>query len=210
MLPATLRTDTVRQNIAASKVCDVKFDYAGWQQSTLPIAQGCLGLSLAVNVSLPAYASSLSANRQLVGQILQYDFEYSPTSEVDSVADHWTALGHEPITTDRKPFKWHWSSTVHEDLFRSLKADASPSRQARIMTAAQGQSGDWITAYPIAQIETQLNDEVLRIGIALRVILQIYLDTSVDVGLLSNQTTFIHFRAVSVLINFPGMPRSTT
>ena len=41
------------------------------EQSTLPVAQGGLGLSSAVNVSLPAYASSLSATRQLVGQILQ-------------------------------------------------------------------------------------------------------------------------------------------
>ena len=46
-------------------------DDSGWQQSTPTVAQGGLGLSSAVNVSLPAYASSLSATRQLVGQILQ-------------------------------------------------------------------------------------------------------------------------------------------
>ena len=60
---------TLRQ--AASTVCNVNFDDTRWQQSTLPVAHGGLGLSLAVNVSLPAYASSLSATRQLVGQILQ-------------------------------------------------------------------------------------------------------------------------------------------
>ena len=55
---------------ATSTVCNVKLDDTGWQQSTLPVAQGDRGLSTAVNISLPAYASSLSATRQLVGQIL--------------------------------------------------------------------------------------------------------------------------------------------
>ena len=64
--------ETLRQ--AASTFCNVNFDDSGWQQSTLPVAQGGLGLSSAVNVTLPAYASSLSATRQLVGQILQDDF----------------------------------------------------------------------------------------------------------------------------------------
>ena len=68
---------------AASTVCNVNFDDTGWQQSILPVAQGGLGLSSAVNVSLPAYASTLSATRQLVGQILHDVFESCPTSEVD-------------------------------------------------------------------------------------------------------------------------------
>ena len=55
---------------AASTVCNVNFDDTGWQQSTLPFAQGGHGLTSAVNVSLPAYASTLSATRQLVGLIL--------------------------------------------------------------------------------------------------------------------------------------------
>ena len=36
------------------------------------------------------------------------------------------------------------------------------------------------------------------------------LHTSVDVGLLSNQTSFIHFHAISVLVDFSDTPRSTT
>ena len=66
--------ETLRQ--AASTVCNVNFDDTGWQQSELPVAQGGLGLSVAVDVSLPPYASSLSATRQLVGQILQDVFEF--------------------------------------------------------------------------------------------------------------------------------------
>ena len=165
--------ETMRQ--AASTVFNVNFDDTGWQQSTLPVAQGGLGLSSAVNASLPAYASSLSATRQLVGQILQDVFESSSTSEVDTVDERWTELGHELITTDRKPFQRYWSSAVHEVLFRSIKAGAPPSRLDSILTAAQGHSGDWITAYPITQVGTRLDDETLRISVALRVGLNICL-----------------------------------
>ena len=43
------------------------------------------------------------------------------------------------------------------------------------MTAAQGHSGDWITAYPNAQVGTRLDDETLRISVALRVGLNVCL-----------------------------------
>ena len=126
-------------------------------------------------MSLPAYASSLSATRQLVGQILQDVFESCPTSEVDSAAERWNKLGHKPIATDKKPFQRYWSSAVHESLFRSLKAGAPPSRLARILTAAQGDPGDWITAYPVAQVGTRLDDKTLQISVALRVGLNVCL-----------------------------------
>ena len=126
-------------------------------------------------MSLLAYASSLSATRQLVGLVLQNVLESCPTSGVDSVAELWTELGHEPIVTDKKPFQRHWSSAVHKALFRSIKAGAPPSRLARILTAAHGHSGDCITPYQIAQVGTRLDDETLRISVALRVGLNICL-----------------------------------
>ena len=78
-------------------------------------------------------------------------------------------MGYELITTDKKPFQRYWSTAVHEALFRSLKADAPRIRLARNLTAAQGQSGDCITAHPIAQLGTRLDDETLRISVAVRV-----------------------------------------
>ena len=106
---------------------------------------------------------------QLVGQILQDVFESCPTSEVDSVAEIWNELGHELITTNKKTFQRYWSSAVHVDLFRFLKAGAPPSRLAHILTAAQGHTGDWITAYLFAKVGNRLDNETLRISAALRV-----------------------------------------
>ena len=52
---------------------------------------------------------------------------------------------------------------------------SKPSRLARIMTAAQGHSGDWITAYSIAQVGNRLDDRNPRISVALRVGLNVSL-----------------------------------
>ena len=139
-LELTQYDETLRQ--AASTVCNVNFDYTGWQQSTLSVAQGGRGLSSAESVSLLAYASSISATRQPVCQILQDAFESCPTSEGDSVAERRTGMGHEIITTDKKQFQRYWSSAVHEALFRSFKAGAPPSRLARNLTAGQCHSSD--------------------------------------------------------------------
>ena len=159
--------ETLRQ--ASTTVCNFNFYNTGWQLSTLPVAQGGLDLSSTVNMSLPAYASSISATRQLVGQILQDVYESCPTSEFDSVTERWTELGHEPIATVNKPFQRYWSSAVHEALFSSIKGGAPPSRQSRILRAARCHSGDCISAYPIAQVRPRLDDETLRINVALRV-----------------------------------------
>ena len=64
---------------------------------------------------------------------------------------------------------------AHEALFCSIKADTPSSRIARIMTAAQGHPGDWITAYPIAQDGTRMDDKTLRISVAVRVSLNVCL-----------------------------------
>ena len=57
----------------------------------------------------------------------------------------------------------------------ALKADELSTRQARKMTAAQGHSGDWITAYKIAQVGTQFDGEYLRISVAILVGFDIFL-----------------------------------
>ena len=191
----------------AFTVCNVNFGDTGWQQSTFPVAQGCLGLSSAVNVSLPAYASSLSATRQLVGQIHQDVLESCSKSEVESVAERWIELEHELITTDRRPFHRYLSSAVNEALFCSLKAVAPSSRQTRILTAAQGHSGDWITAYPMAQVAIVLEDVTLRISVALRVGFNVCLAHQCRCGATVQSDDF---HAVSVLADFPDTPRSTT
>ena len=77
--------------------------------------------------------------------------------------------------TNKKPFQWYWSSAVHEAQFRSLKSDAPLRRLARIMTDTQIHSGDKITAYTIAHVGTRLDDETLRIAVALRVGLNVCL-----------------------------------
>ena len=91
-----------------------------------------VNVTSAGNMSLSAYASFLSVTRQLVGLILQDVFLSCPTSEVDSVAERWTELRHELITTNKKPSQRYWPSAVHEALLRSPKDDAPPSRLARI------------------------------------------------------------------------------
>ena len=116
-------------------------------------------------MSLPAYASSLCATRQFIGQIKGI-LKSCPTSEVDSVVELLTALGHEQITTDKRLFQRYWSTAVQEALFRTTKPDASDTILVCIVKAAQGHSGDWITANQIGKVGTLLVDETHQIGVA--------------------------------------------
>ena len=139
MLSDTLRPDTLWRDNAARRIHGLQPQDRRyrWFQSTLPVARGDLSLSSEVNVLLPAYAFFLSGTRQLVGLIRNVIYESCQTSEVDSVAECWTALGHDRITTDKKPFQRCWSAVAHESLFCTFKAAAPPNRLARVVTAAQ-------------------------------------------------------------------------
>ena len=53
-----------------SSICNIKFDDAGWEQATLPIRFGGLGLRSPRDLALPAFISSLTACSPLKSEIL--------------------------------------------------------------------------------------------------------------------------------------------
>ena len=155
-------------SITAPTICNVLFDDKGWQQVTLSIHHGDIWLTAASDVALPAFASSRYASNTLVNQILQNLTESRPTSEFDDIDESWSSACYDVIPANFRSAQRHWSSVIYKANLESIKSDLEGKRLTHVVAVAQAHNSDWISAIPIAQMGTKLNDDEFRISVALR------------------------------------------
>ena len=147
-------------------ICNVPFDETGWRQATLPISLGGLGLRCPSDVALPAYCSSVHANRSLVEEILTNSLESPLDNSIVTVGSEWRAQGLD-YPTDPKKQK-SWDSVRSRKAANSLKLECDQHRLACFSAAAQPHSGAWLSAIPSPAIGTLMDDECVRYAVALR------------------------------------------
>ena len=94
------------------------------------------------------------------------------------------------------------SNGIGHQLSTRLKAGAPPSRLAHILTAAQGHSCTGLLPTQSIRLGSDWTTKHCRSVLLFGSASISALHNSVDVGLLSNQTAFINFHAVSVLVDF--------
>ena len=121
-----------------------------WQQASLPVASGGLGLRLADTHGAAAFISSFGASQLLVQEMRWRQQDFNGTN-VDSaleelnnlLGDHLTQ-GEVTVMTQRK-----LSTLVDEESHRRLlQATTMPRELARLKCVAREGAGDWLNALP--------------------------------------------------------------
>ena len=121
-----------------------------WQQASLPVASGGLGLRLADTHGAAAFISSFGASQLLVQEMRWRQQDFNGTN-VDSaleelnnlLGDHLTQ-GEVTVMTQRK-----LSTLVDEESHsRLLQATTVPRELARLKCVAREGAGDWLNALP--------------------------------------------------------------
>ena len=121
-----------------------------WQQASLPVASGGLGLRLADTHGAAAFLSSFGASQLLVQEMRWRQQDFNGTN-VDSaleelntlLGDHLTQ-GEVTVMTQRK-----LSALVDEESHsRLLQATAVPRELARLNCVSREGAGDWLNALP--------------------------------------------------------------
>jgi hypothetical protein len=153
------------------RITNVKMDDTTWQQASLPVAVGGLGIRSVNDIALPAYCSSLHATRHLVEAILHGTGAANlPFLQAESALELYGQLpGAEmPIGTERNhQRRWDEPLVLHRQ--RLLLEDTQTVHdRARLLAVAERESGRWLHAVPSPQLGTYLDNESLRIAVALR------------------------------------------
>jgi hypothetical protein len=153
---------------SAEKICNVRFDGIGWDQAKLPLRFGGIGLRSATDIAIPAFASSAAACRQLINGILIHTPESNVEEQVRQV---WLDSGLlVPIGDCRQQ---EWDNIGCTALSQALTPRLDQHRLACFSSASQRHSGAWLNALPSSSTGGLLDDDCLRVGVALRLGLQV-------------------------------------
>jgi hypothetical protein len=169
--PAWLRPEKLRDfdgmiRESLANIANTDMTEKVWQQATLPVGKGGLGIRRTEELALSAYLASVYSVQHVILTIVpdadMNDITAEPTSKWCEITGQQA-----PLQAVRKMQKT-WDSPM-TDMTLSEILDADNLRdKARVKAAATKESGCWLNAIPIPSLGNLLDDSTLRISIALR------------------------------------------
>ena len=150
--------DTLRQGLEF--IVNTPIDHTAWMQSTLPVAYGGLGIRRATDLSDPAFLSSLFSVYEQVKRLM-------PLAAVD----HHVPQGLPNLQPRVKASQKAWDSLQCERRKNELLTGApeGSTQRRRLLAATAPKSGIWLNALPSSNLGLKLDNEQLRIAVALRI-----------------------------------------
>ena len=154
----------IRSSLAS--ITNTDMTDAVWRQATLPVSKGGLGIRRTEELALPAFLASVHSVRHLISSI-------APNADLDDVLlDPMIAWRHEtelelPILEWRHSQK-QWDTPMVERIYKEILTGAKPTDKARLLAVAPKESGAWLQALPSPSVGNLLDDDTLRISVALR------------------------------------------
>ena len=161
--------ETVRK--ALTNITNVLFMNESWVQATFPVKLGGLGIRKSSDIALPSFISSMHSVSNLVDAVLSRVSGLVETGELTKAEETWSSTDAsllKPVGEDLTKQKL-WDLPLMELKQKSILANSNQTGRARLLAAARSETGAWLHAIPVPSLGTQLDEETLRISLALRV-----------------------------------------
>jgi hypothetical protein len=161
--------DNILRN-GLSDILNVALTDDQWIQASLPVRHGGLGIRSVVQLASSAFLASAAGVTQHLALILPNRLVDQRDSLVISTLDIWKKenISNPPV----EPFAhiqkcWDEPSIEKSKLY--LLDNASDSyHRARLLATQSPSSGDWLKALPLSSIGLRMDNETIRIAVALR------------------------------------------
>ncbi len=155
-----------------STTLNVDLSDGGWQQASLPVRWGGLGVRSAVMLAPSAYLASAASTATLVQKLLPPFLHHITDRSTPNALAAWKSAV-EPSTLPpvdaaaTRQRSWddpccQRSSTL---LLNSAVDDTDKARLRASLTAT---SGAWLQALPISSVGLRMDDDVIRVAVGLR------------------------------------------
>ena len=156
-----------------TETLNVRLDDKAWDQASLPVKAGGLGVRRIEDLALPAYLSSSSAAKALVLQIAPSAAE--PFGLLFSTAlEAWSVSAGNEVDPPIQPsasLQSSWDTPLVTHALKNLLSRASDQDALRLRSVSAEDVGgsEWLGAYPSSVCGTLLTDEEIRIAAGLRI-----------------------------------------
>ena len=152
---------------AASKVCNVTLSDDQWQQASLPVRYGGLGIRRVSSLAPSAFLASAAGTRELQRRILDQSNTAADDPTFEVVMQQWRTMSNSEAPTDFRQRALDMTVVATEfDALLSRQTDTY--HRARLLAAASEHSGDWLHALPISACGLRLDNEAIRVATGLR------------------------------------------
>ena len=153
---------------ALSRISNNTLSESQWLQASLPIKSGGLGIRRVSSLALPAFLASAASTFLLQEEILGGP-QPLPDDLVECLTSRWVA-SHGPAPSGQSASKQSsWDRPgILVDSAAVEESCTSPFQRASLLAARAPHSGDWLLALPITACGLRLEDEAVRIAVALR------------------------------------------
>ncbi len=152
---------------ALEGLSNVSVNDAAWQQASLPVSMGGIGISSATQLAPSAYLASAAGCSQLISLILPRAFTPEKHTEAISL---WSSMADTNIETSiTEPEKQkQWTEAVSKRSLELLRERSDDTTRARLSAHEGKAAGAWLNAYPSQALGTKLTNEQTRIALGLR------------------------------------------
>ena len=153
------------------KILNVKLDDNAWDQASLPIRSGGLGIRKASDVALPAFLASAHGAANMVKLVNPNRMEADPIPHLVNGIEDWKnkfPLG-SALLPENKSEQSKWDTPLCDIKLQNL-IESAPSEleTARLKAASSLRASDWLNAYPVSNLALKLSNSNFRIACALR------------------------------------------
>lgn len=183
MMSYLIRSAPIFQNVLLSKldnilksslehILNASLEDGHWNQATLPISLGGIGVRKLDSIAIPAYCSSVYSTKELVNQIFDPSININ-NQHLELAENIWKNLANvDEIPSDLSHQKC-WDIPIATNEFNLLERNDLVDK-ARLIAVSEKESGDWLRAVPSPNLGTLLDPESLRIAVALRLGTKVY------------------------------------
>ena len=154
---------------ALASLLNVELSTAAWDQASLPLRWGGIGVRSALRLAPSAFLASAAGAAELLSLILPGRVLAVPDAAVVRVGATWKALcgGPEPVGGCRGKQR-EWDEGCCKRVAEGLRVGADERTTARLLASCAPDSGAWLSAVPIASLGLNLDNNALRIAVGLR------------------------------------------
>ena len=150
-------------------ILNISLPDMAYNQATLPIAKGGLGLRLATEIALSGFLSSVCATKSTTRLLLPINVNNATNVFWDSAFVKWKQLASQNEAPENPIYQSEWDKVVYDNNYQNLLNSApTKDEKARLLAVSSESSSDWLHAIPIPSLGLKLDPMTLKISCGLR------------------------------------------
>ena len=133
-------------------ILNVELNEVPWNQSSLPVKLGGLGIRRATDLATPAFLASAHGTEQGVQKLLPQDIANNVYEDLQEAKSLWEELlnNNDAVQPKNPTVQAEWDSPIYKAKYESmLNEEECPIEQARLRAVAAEHASDWLNALPI-------------------------------------------------------------